>query len=64
MGNALNRLLGKGKGRGKGSKETAAPEQGEAAASNAAGPNDAPTDVIETAETAETADPSTTCAAG
>ena len=57
MGNALNRLLGnkgRDKGRGKGSKETAVPEQGEAAASNATGPNDAPTDVIETVETVET----------
>ena len=58
MGSPLNRLLKRHKGRGKGSKETAAPEQGEAAASDAANGSDGsdgdgPTDVLETVHTPE-----------
>jgi cell division protein FtsW len=53
VGNALTRLLRRDKGRGKGSKETAAPEPAEAAASD----SDDPTDAIETVEMSETKAP-------
>jgi len=55
VGNALNRLLKRDKGRGKARKETAVPEQGEAAESDAPNGSDgeAPTDVLETVDTSE-----------
>jgi cell division protein FtsW len=55
--NTLTRLVRRNKGRGKGSKEAAAPEQGDAAeAGEAADSVDAPTDAFETAEASEAAD--------
>ncbi len=69
MGNALNRLLGRGKGRGKGSDEPATPDRGEVQPSNVPDTPDAseareardardaqdPTDAFETADTSAAA---------